>query len=156
MNRPAIVIAVAFAVVFGLFIALVLAHVVVVPYLSPVHIDFQGVNDRYPVNGSIDYSISLKGYGSNCIAFEQQVLQEDKSLAKGEERVAYFNQIQDCRKIHISYAPYNYTRSFSYSGSTVLGKPGDYKIQVHIFDQITRQNLTDTHSFIVVENSSLI
>jgi len=140
--------AAATAVAFGLFVVLAQAHVILVPYFTPARIEFQGLEDRYPVNGSINYSISLKGYGSNCIAFEAGIFWQDSSLPE-EERVAYFNQIQDCRKIDISQGQYNYTKDFSYSGYTVLGKPGSYRIDVNVFDQITRQNYTDTRQFTV-------
>lgn len=135
--------------VFGLFIALAQAQVILVPFFTPARIEFQGLQDQYVMNGSMIYTISLKGYGSNCIAFEAGIFRQDSSLPAGEERVAYYNQVQDCRKIDILRGQYNYTKSFSYSGNSVLGKPGDYRVDVGVFDQITRQNYNKTHSFIV-------
>ncbi|HEU4605153.1 MAG TPA: hypothetical protein VFS46_02825 [Nitrososphaera sp.] len=143
----------AVAVAFGTFIALAQAHVIFVPHFTPMHIEFQGLEGRYPANGSMNYSISLEGYGSNCIAFEAEVVRENSSLPEEEEQAAYYGQIQDCRVIKVSEGPYNYTRSFTYGGA-VLGRPGNYQIIVDVFDQITRQNYTDSSSFIVVENSS--
>ena len=137
------------AAVLGVFIVLAQTHAIYVPYFTPARIEFQGLEDRYPVNGSINYAVSLKGYGSNCVAFEAGIFRKDGSLPQGEERVAYYNQIQDCRKIDISQGPYNHTRSFSYSGEVVLGKPGTYRVDVDIFDQITGQNSVGTRSFIV-------
>ena len=94
----------------------------------------------------MNYEISLKGYGSNCIAFEAEMV---RGLS---EQAAYYSQVQDCRKVEISEGSYNYAKSFAYSGPVVLGKPGKYQINVDVFDQITRQNHTDTRSFIVVED----
>ena len=150
---PIIAAAVAAAVAFGAFVALAQAHAIFVPYFTPTRIDFQGLEDQYPVNGSMNYLISLNGYGSNCIAFEAEMVREESLLPEGEQ-VAYYSQVQDCRVIEISEGPYNYTRSFSYGGPVVLGKPGNYQINVNVFDQITRQNHTDARSFIVVEDSS--
>lgn len=148
MKRSAmiIVIGAAAAIAFGGFVALAQAHAIFVPYFTPTRIEFQGLQDRYPASGSMSYDISVKGYGSNCIAFKAEVLREDNSLAGGQESVAYFNRIQDCRIINISQGPYNYSQSFSY-GDIVLAKPGDYRVDVEVLDQITKQNHTDTRSF---------
>ena len=138
------------AVAFSAFVALAQAHAIFAPYFTPTRIDFQGLEDQYPVNGSMNYEISVKGYGSNCIAFEAQMVRESSEL---QEQAAYYGEIQDCRKIEISQGPYNYTQSFSYGGPVVLNEPGNYHINVGVFDQITRQNYADTRSFIVVDDS---
>jgi len=138
--------AAAAAVAFGAFVALAQAHAIFVPYFTPTRIEFESLEDQYPVNGSMSYSICLKGYGSNCIAFEAGIFRED---GPDEERVAYYSQVQDCRIIDVSQGPYNYTRSFSYSGDTVLGKPGDYMVDVDVLDQETGQKYAETRSFIV-------
>jgi hypothetical protein len=134
-------------VVFALFFALAQAQLIFLPYFTPTKIEFHGLEDQYPVNGSMTYTISLKGYGSNCIGFTAQTLRKESSLPGGEERVAYFSKTDDCRKISISQGAYNYTRNFSYSGDAVLGEPGDYRIEVEVFDQVTQQNLSDMRAF---------
>lgn len=135
------------ALVFALFFALAQAQILFLPYFTPTKIEFHGLEDQYPVNGSIAFVISLKGYGSNCINFTAQILRNDGTLPDGGERMAYFSKKDDCRKISISQGAYNYTRNFSYSGDAVLGKPGDYRIKVEVFDQVTKQNLSDMRAF---------
>jgi hypothetical protein len=137
------------AIGFSIFIFLAQAQVIFVPYFTPTYIEFEGLQEQYPINGSMTYVISLMGFGSNCIAFKMEMLRED-TITGGEERIAYFNKIDDCRTIQISQGPYNYSRDFSYSGS-VLGKPGDYRVYVNVFDEITRQNATDNRPFKIVE-----
>ena len=151
MNRiPAIIVAVALSVIVTIvFIALAQAQVVFLPYFTPTKIEFHGLEDRYPVNGTMTYDISLKGYGSNCIGFTAQMLREDSSATGGEERVAYFSKTDDCRKIRVSQGAYNYTQNFSYSGYVVIGRTGDYKVKVDVFDEITRQNYTNSRAFMV-------
>jgi hypothetical protein len=140
--------AAAAAVAFGVFVALAQTQAIHVPYFTPTKIEFRGLEEQYPVNGSMNYEISLKGFGSNCIAFEAEMVREDG------ERAAYYNQIQDCRTIEISEGPYNYTRSFSYIGDVVLGEPGSYHVNVRASDQITGQQSISSQSFIVVEEST--
>ena len=135
------------SVAIGTIVVLSQAQIIFLPYFTPAKIEFQGLQDEYPVNGSMTYTISLKGYGSNCIGFTAQVLHMDESLPKGEERVAYFSKTDDCRKISISQGPYNYSQSFSYSGHVVLGHPGDYRVEVAVFDEITKQNSMEMRAF---------
>jgi len=137
-------------VVAALLSAVAIGTIVVLiflPYFTPAKIEFQGLQDEYPVNGSMTYTVSLKGYGSNCIGFTAQTVRKEDSLPKGEERVAYFSKTDDCRKISISQGPYNYSQSFSYSGHVVLGHPGDYRVEVAVFDEITKQNSMAVRSF---------
>jgi hypothetical protein len=147
--KPFLTVGAAAAVAVGVFVALAQAHAISVPYLTPMRIEFKGLDAQYPVNGSMGYAISVKGYGSNCLDFEAQVIHEES-----KDRVAYFGEVEDCRKIEIAQGPYNYTQSFSYSGATVLGRPGDYRIEVGVTDQITGQRHNETRPFIVVEDSS--
>lgn len=149
MKKPAFIGAgVVVAIIVGIFVAMAQAQAIFVPYLTPTHIEFQGLESKYPVNGTMNYSISLTGYGSNCIDFQAQVIR-----GQDNERVAYFGEIQDCRKIEIARGPYNYTKSFVYSGSTVLGIVGSYEIQVNVRDQITDQRYAETRSFVVEDSS---
>jgi len=147
--RLLIVAALLSAVAIGTIVVLSQAQIIFLPYFTPAKIEFQGLQDEYPVNGSMTYTISLKGYGSNCIGFTAQVLHMDESLPKGEERVAYFSKTDDCRKISISQGPYNYSQSFSYSGNVVLGYPGDYRVEVAVYDEITGQNYREMRAFTV-------
>jgi hypothetical protein len=139
------------AIAVGIFISMAQAQAIFVPYFTPTHIKFQGLEKEYPINGTMNYSVSLTGYGSNCIDFQAQVIREHD-----KERVAYFGEVQDCRKIEIAHGAYNYTKSFTYSGNTVLGVAGDYHIQVNVRDQTTNQSHSAINSFIVVEDSSEI
>ena len=135
------------AVAIGTIVVLSQAQIIFLPYFTPAKIEFQGLQDEYPVNGSMTYTVSLRGYGSNCIGFTAQTVRKDDSLPKGEERVAYFSKTDDCRKIRISQGPYNYSQSFSYSGHVVLGHPGDYKVEVAVFDEISKQNSMEMRAF---------
>ena len=147
--RPLIVAALLSTVAIGTIVVLSQAQIIFLPYFTPAKIEFQGLQDEYPVNGSMTYTVSLKGYGSNCIGFTAQTLRKEDSLPKGEERVAYFSKTDDCRKISISQGPYNYSQSFSYYGYVVLGHPGDYRVEVAVFDEITKQNSMGVRAFTV-------
>ena len=135
------------SVAIGTIVVLSQAQIIFLPYFTPAKIEFQGLRDEYPVNGSMTYTVSLKGYGSNCIGFTAQTVRKEDSLPKGEERVAYFSKTDDCRKISISQGPYNYSQSFSYSGHVVLGHPGDYRVEVVVFDEISKQNSMGVRAF---------
>ena len=150
MNARLLIVAASLsAVAIGTIVVLSQAQIIFLPYFTPAKIEFHGLQDEYPVNGSMTYTISLKGYGSNCIGFTAQMLHMDESLPKGEERVAYFSKTDDCRKISISQGPYNYSQSFSYSGNVVLGYPGDYRVEVAVYDEITGQNYREMRAFTV-------
>ena len=145
--RLLIVAALLSAVAMGTIVVLSQAQIIFLPYFTPAKIEFQGLQNEYPVNGSMTYTVSLKGYGSNCIGFTAQTLRKEDSLPKGEERVAYFSKTDDCRKISISQGPYNYSQSFSYNGHVVLGHPGDYRVEVAVYDEITGQNYREMRAF---------
>ncbi|TLY09860.1 MAG: hypothetical protein E6K85_05005 [Thaumarchaeota archaeon] len=145
--RLLIVAALLSAVAIGTIVVLSQAQIIFLPYFTPAKIEFQGLQDEYPVNGSMTYTVSLKGYGSNCIGFTAQTVRKEDSLPKGEERVAYFSKTDDCRKISISQGPYNYSQSFSYSGHVVLGHPGDYRVEVAVYDEISKQNSMEMRAF---------
>lgn len=134
---------------FGVFVAIAQSYIIIVPYFTPTLIEFETLQERYPVNGSISYTVSLRGYGSNCIAFKVEMFREIGSLSEGRETVAYWSQIQDCRTIELAQGPYNYSKNFTYSGYTILGKPGKYQINVEVFDQITKQKSVSTKQFYV-------
>ena len=147
--RLLIVAALLSAVAIGTIVVLSQAQIIFLPYFTPAKIEFQGLQDEYPVNGSMTYTVSLKGYGSNCIGFTAQTVRKEGSLPKGGERVAYFSKTDDCRKISISQGAYNYSQSFSYSGNVVLGYPGDYRVEVAVYDEITGQNYREMRAFTV-------
>ena len=148
MNARLLIVAASLsAVAIGTIVVLSQAQIIFLPYFTPAKIEFHGLQDEYPVNGSMTYTVSLRGYGSNCIGFTAQTLRKEDSLPKGEERVAYFSKTDDCRKISISQGPYNYSQSFSYSGHVVLGHPGDYRVEVVVFDEITKQNSMEMRAF---------
>ncbi|HXG06870.1 MAG TPA: hypothetical protein VNI77_06045 [Nitrososphaera sp.] len=147
LKKRAIILAgAAAAITVGILLALAQLHTIFVPYLTPMRMEFVGLESEYPVNGTMHYTISLRGYGSNCIDFQAQVIRE-----QDKERVAYFREVQDCRKIEIVQGAYNYTKSFTYSGSTVLGVAGRYQVLVNVHDQITDQYHSETRSFVVEE-----
>jgi hypothetical protein len=141
---------------FGIFVVIAQAQLIFVPFFTPTRIEIEGLESQYPANGSMAYTISLKGYGSNCIAFEASIFRVDVSLPQGEERIAYFGQKQDCRIINVSQGQYNYSKSFSYIGNAVLGKSGDYKVEAEVVDQITGHDYVGMHFFTIVQRSSHI
>jgi hypothetical protein len=147
----AVFVVISIIVAFGIFVALAQAQIIFVSYFTPTYIEFERLQKEYPLNGSMNFSVSLKGFGSNCIAFKMEMLRKESSAAGSEEQVAYHNKIDDCRKIQISQRPYNYSQDFSYSGPVVLGKTGEYKVQVNVFDEITKQNSTSIQRFMVVK-----
>ena len=155
-SRPKVILIVIIigAVGFSIFLGLAQTQLIFVPYLTTTSIHFEGLQDTYVVNGSMDYIIYLRGYGSNCIAFEAGIFREKDQPSSEEERVAYYSQTQDCRKIDISQGQYNYTKSFSYSGNTVLGEPGNYRVDVNVLDQGTGRTYSEKRSFIVEEQST--
>jgi hypothetical protein len=79
-----IIMGAAATVAFGIFIvAMAQVQTVFLPYFTPTRIEFQGLEGQYAVNGLMAYAISLKGYGSNCIAFETGIYRQDSSLQSG-------------------------------------------------------------------------
>jgi hypothetical protein len=117
---------------FGFYIILAEAQLIFVPVFTPTTLSIDGVAASYPVNSSINYSVTVKGYGSNCLALKATITNEQSN-----SQVAFFRKADDCRYMTISYGAYNYTRSFSYQGNAVLGKAGDYLLHVEFTDEIT-------------------
>src|SRR2546426_10033107 len=97
--RLLIVAALLSAVAMGTIVVLSQAQIIFLPYFTPAKIEFQGLQNEYPVNGSMTYTVSLKGYGSNCIGFTAGALRKEGAVRKGEGRVAYCSKTDDCRQI---------------------------------------------------------
>jgi hypothetical protein len=116
------------AAAFGVFIALAQAHVILVPYFTPVALEVQGLESSYQSGVPAQFTVIAKGYGSNCHSLEVEAMHEG-------ERVSYFKRADDCRFMEITHGQYNFTRSFEY-GSEVLGKAGAYTIDIRFEDLV--------------------
>ncbi len=142
MHRSVVFVSVVGAIAFAVFIALASTQTIVVPYFTPTTIEFSGLEKEYPVNGSISYTVSVKGYGSNCAILKVVTIHDGAD-------VAFYRKADDCRYIEISYGPYNYTQNFSVDGPAVIGQAGEYVVQAEFEDQINGQKVVDSRSFIV-------
>ncbi len=130
---------------FGIYIILAEAQLIFVPVFTPTTLNVDGIADSYPVNGSMNFSVTAKGYGSNCVILKSTITDQQSN-----NQVAFFRKADDCRYIPIVYGQYNYTRSFSYHGSVVLGKPGDYLLHIEFTDEITGTKQVVERTFKVV------
>lgn len=141
MSRLAYVAAGAAAAVFAIIVALAQSFVIVVPYLTPVALEIWGLQEAYDLNGSANFTATVKGYGSNCHMLQAELLY----LGGGsEERVSYYRKADDCRFMTITHGPYNLTRSFDYGGENVLGREGDYKLDVQFEDLVDGTKISVT------------
>jgi hypothetical protein len=131
---------------FAIFLLMAQYQFIFVPFFTPSHVEFRGLEDQYAANGSMSYTVSLKGFGSNCVAFEAELIRHEP-LSHAEERVAYYSKIDDCRTIQVSQGPYNYSKDFNYSGPVVLGKAGEYKLRVAVTDEITKGSFSSEKAF---------
>ncbi|SRR5581483_2910813 len=126
-------------IAFSIFIALAQLQTIYAPYFTPTTIDLKGLQNRYDINGTLNYSVIVKGYGSNCHQLEVVTTRQGANL----ERVSYYSKADDCRFIVISHGSYNFTRQFEYGGPLVLGEAGTYIIDVTFVD------LVDHHSTLI-------
>lgn len=129
------------AAAFGVFFVLAQAHVIYVPYFTPVHLWIDGLQERYGVNGSATFTVTVDGYGSNCHMLQVEVL-------RGGERASYYRKADDCRFMEIVHGRYNLTRVFDY-GELVLGTEGDYLLQVQFEDLVDGTRASATRQFTV-------
>ncbi|MEM3161083.1 MAG: hypothetical protein QXJ74_09905 [Nitrososphaera sp.] len=141
MVRVAYLAAGAAAAGFAVFVALAQSQVIAVPYFTPAVLEIQGLQDTYGVNGSANFTATVKGYGSNCHLLQAELLYLDGSEG---ERMAYYRKADDCRFMVITHGPYNLTRSFDYGGQNVFGREGDYKLQVQFEDLIDGTKASET------------
>ena len=127
------------AAALGVFVALAQAHVIFVPYFTPATLRIEGLQQRYSVNGDATFTVTADGYGSNCHMLQVEILHEG-------ERAAYYRKADDCRFMEITHGRYNLTRTFDYGGEDVLGREGDYMLQVQFEDLVdgTRASATKT------------
>jgi len=133
MARIVYVAAGAAAAIFAIIVALAQSHVIGVPYLTPAALEIQGLQETYGLNDSANFTAMVKGYGSNCHMLQAELLYLGGS---SEERVSFYRKADDCRFMTITHGPYNMTRSFDYGGENVLGREGDYKLDVQFEDLI--------------------
>jgi hypothetical protein len=118
---------------FAIFVALAQSQAIAVPYLTPATLEIQGLQETYGLNGSANFTATVKGYGSNCHLLQAELLYLGTD---SEERVSYYKKADDCRFMTITHGPYNLTRSFDYGGENVFGKEGDYKLDVQFEDLV--------------------
>lgn len=133
MARWAYVGAGAAAATFAIFVALAQSHVVAVPYLTPAALEIHGLQETYGVNGTANFTVSVKGYGSNCHMLQVETLYLGNDQG---ERVSFYRKADDCRFMTITHGPYNLTRSFDYGGQNVFGAEGPYKLEVQFEDLV--------------------
>lgn len=144
MKRKYAVAGGAAAAAFGVFVALAQAHVILVPYFTPAVLEVQGLEASYEADGPAQFTVTAKGYGSNCHSLEVQAVHEG-------ERVSYFKRADDCRFMEITHGQYNFTRSFEY-GSEVLEKAGAYSVDIR-FEDLVDGTKTETVRTFEVEQA---
>jgi hypothetical protein len=124
------------------FVVLAQSHIILVPRLSPTILEVQGLKDAYSINDKASFSVTAKGYGSNC-----HMLQVEARSQNGE-RASYYKKADDCRFMTITHGPYNFTRSFEY-GDEVLGRQGTYTLDIQFQDLVDGSGASQTRSFAV-------
>ncbi|MEO9294494.1 MAG: hypothetical protein ABI347_02725 [Nitrososphaera sp.] len=130
------------AVVVAVFVFLAYSHVILVPHLSPTILEIHGLKDTYSINDKTSFTVTAKGYGSNC-----HMLQVEARGQNGE-RASYYKKADDCRFMTITHGPYNFTRSFEY-GNEVLGTQGTYTLDIQFQDLVDGSGASQTRSFMV-------
>lgn len=129
------------AAVFGVFLALAQAHIILVPFFTPTILQVEGLRQNYRVGDDASFLVRVDGYGSNCRMLQAEVLLDG-------ERASYYRKADDCRLMVITHGPYNFTRSFDYD-SEVLGKEGTYKLDVQFEDLVDGSKASATRTFTV-------
>lgn len=133
MSKLPYVAAGAAVAVVAIVVVLAQSYIISVPYLTPVALEIQGIEETYDLNGSANFTATVKGYGSNCHMLQAELLY----LGEGsEERMSYYRKADDCRFMTIMHGPYNLTRSFDYGGENVFGREGAYKLDVQFEDLV--------------------
>lgn len=130
----------AVAAAFGVLVALAQAHVIFVPYFTPAAIQVDGLQQTYALNGNATFTVTAKGYGSNCHMLQVEILREG-------ERASYYRRADDCRFMEITHDRYDLTRSFNYGGETVLGEEGAYELRVQFEDLVDGTKASVTRPF---------
>lgn len=127
------------AMATGILVALAQSQAIFVPYITPTTLHIDGLQEAYGLNGTAAFTVTAKGYGSNCHMLQVEVLHENG------DRASYYKKADDCRFMTITHGPYNFTRPFSY-GSEVMGKAGKYTIDIQFRDLVdnTEARLTKT------------
>lgn len=116
------------AAAFGIFVALAQVHVILVPYFTPAALEVQGLAPSYELGQDALFSVTAKGYGSNCHMLEVEAMHEG-------ERVSYFKRADDCRFMEITHGQYNMTRTFEYR-TQVMQQTGSYTVDIRFEDLI--------------------
>lgn len=138
-KRYAIIGAAGAAAVFGIFVVLAQAHIILVPFFTPTILEVEGLRQNYRINDDANFVVKVDGYGSNCRMLQTEILLDG-------ERVSYYRKADDCRFMIITHGPYNFTRSFDY-GSEVLGREGTYKLDVQFEDLVDGTKASAVRTF---------
>ena len=125
------------------FVVLAQAHVIFVPYFTPVTLQVEGLQTDYQVGQDVSFRVSVDGYGSNCHMLQVETLDNEG------ERISFYRRADDCRVMSISHGKYNLTRTFDYDGPTILANEGTYNLDVRFEDLIDGTKKSSTKSFSV-------
>lgn len=140
--RNYVISAIIVAAMFAIFVALAQSQAIFVPYFTPTTLQVDGLEQSYGPGKNATFTVSAKGYGSNCHMLEVETQDKDG------ERASFYSKADDCRYMVITHGPYNFTRSFDY-GSETFAKQGSYKLDVQFQDLVDGKKASVTRSFIV-------
>jgi hypothetical protein len=130
------------AAVFAIFVTVAQLQAIFVPYFTPTTLQVDGLEQSYGPGKNATFTVSVRGYGSNCHLLQVETRDRDG------QRASFYSKADDCRFMTITHGPYNFTRSFDY-GSEVFAKPGSYKLDVQFQDLVDGRKTSVTKSFIV-------
>lgn len=131
------------AAAFAVFVALAQAHVIFVPYFTPAILQVEGLRDEYGAGEDANFTVSVKGYGSNCHMLQVEALDEQG------DRASFYRRADDCRFREITHGQYNLTRAFDYDAGIVLGRGGTYSIDVQFEDLVDGTKASAARTFTV-------
>ncbi|WP_337863922.1 hypothetical protein [Nitrososphaera sp.] len=129
------------AAAFGVFVALAQSQAISVPYLTPTTLEIKGLQEApYGTGDVARFSVTAKGYGSNCHALEVEALGEDG------KRLSYYRKADDCRYMPITYGPYNFTRPFEYGKEVLASGAGTVRLNILFEDLVDGKRVSETRS----------
>ena len=141
-SRNYLVTGAAASVAFVVFLILAQSNLILIPYLTPAIIETHGLNDRYTAGSMVTFSISVKGYGSNCHMLQAEVTNQTGG------REYYYRKADDCRYMVITHGAYDLTRTFKYNSET-LEEHGTYKLDIKFEDLKDGTQASTTRFFVV-------
>lgn len=130
------------AAIAAIFVLLAQWHIILVPSVSPTLLQVDGLKSEYSRGDKAIFSVTAKGYGSNCHLLQVQATDQNG------ERASFYKKADDCRYMVITHGPYNFTRSFEY-GNEVLAKQGTYNIDIQFEDLKDGTKVSVTRSIAV-------